>query len=498
VELLRIQKLVKGIPFIDLDVIYPDPSAFNQIPAKIIQNYQVLPFSYENGVLKVAVSDPFNRQIFSVVERVYHGKIEFFVASPTSINKMIQRYIYFVENPIDKKLEDLVERLKLTPNLNFDVEELLFNLLSIAIYRRATDIHFIPTEKSSQIFLRIDGMLEPFIVFPVSIHRKLINVIKIKANLDISESRLPQDGSFSFVFLEDRYDLRVATVRSAYEENVVIRFLPTSAHVQNLEYLGFNGNQINLLKEIVYSPYGMFLITGPTGSGKTTTLFSCLRLLNLLEKNVLTVEDPIEYRLALIRQTQLNEEIGYSFARAIRSFLRLDPDVILVGEVRDEETASMAVRAALTGHLFLSTLHTNDAVSSLFRLREMGISWDLLASTLKGVTAQRLIRKICSSCKEKYNPPKELLKYYNLPIDGEYYRGKGCPQCRGKGYVGRTVVTEIFFVDKEIAGIIAEGPSLKVINEILIERDFKTLKDDAVRKVKEGITTVEEIKRVVG
>ncbi len=485
-------------PFIDLETIFPDPEAFRKIPARIVQSHQVLPFSCEKGLLKVALPDPFNTQLLSLVERTVPEKVEFFVASPTLISKFIERYLYFVENPIDKKVEELVERLRLNPNLDFDVEELLFNLLSLGIYKRATDIHFTPTEKSLQVFLRIDGILEPLVVFPQAVYRKIINVIKVKSNLDISETRLPQDGRFSFTFLNEKFDLRVSTVRAAYGENVVIRFLPTGAHVQNLNYLGFSESQVKALKEATFSPYGMFLITGPTGSGKTTTLFSCLRLLNLLEKNVLTVEDPIEYHISLVRQTQLNEEIGYTFARAIRTFLRQDPDVILVGEVRDEETASMAVRAALTGHLFLSTLHTNDAISSVFRLREMGIPWDLLATTLRGIVAQRLIRKICPNCRERYQPPAELLQYYGLPVDGEYFHGRGCPQCRGKGYVGRTAVAEILLIDEELSRLLAEGPTLGEIIKLVREKGFVSLREDAVRKVKEGITTVEEIKRVVG
>ncbi|NPA39185.1 MAG: Flp pilus assembly complex ATPase component [Thermodesulfobacteria bacterium] len=487
-----------GIPFVDLETIFPDPDAFKKVPSRIIQTHHILPFALKDGEIYVAISDPFNNQLISLIERTIPGKVKFFVAAPTVINKFIERYLYFVENPIDKQVEELVERLRLNPNLDFDVEEVLFNLLSLGIYKRATDIHFTPTEKSLQVFLRIDGLLEPLVIFPQSIYRKLINIIKIKSNLDISETRLPQDGRFSFEFLEEKYDLRVSTVRAAFGENVVIRFLPTGAHVQNLAYLGFSEEQASLLREISLKPYGMFLITGPTGSGKTTTLFSCLRLLNLLEKNVLTVEDPIEYKIALIRQTQLNEEIGYTFARAIRTFLRQDPDVILVGEVRDEETASMAVRAALTGHLFLSTLHTNDAVSTIFRLKEMGVSVDLLASTLKGVVAQRLVRKICPNCKERYDPPKELLNYYDLPEDAEYYRGKGCPQCRGKGYVGRTVVAEILYVDEELTKFLAEEHTFREILDTVKSRGFKPLIEDAKRKVLEGITTVEEIRRVVG
>ncbi|MCC6025477.1 MAG: GspE/PulE family protein, partial [Caldimicrobium sp.] len=377
-------------------------------------------------------------------------------------------------------------------------DELFNNLLILGISKRATDLHLIPTQKSLQVFYRIDGVLEPTVVFPSAISRRLINVIKIRSQMDIAETRRPQDGRTTFTFLEERYDLRVATAPTSFGETVVIRYLPTGAQVQNLEYLGFDPEEIKMIDEILAKPYGMFLITGPTGSGKTTTLFSSLRRINLFEKNVLTCEDPIEYLLPLTRQTQVNEEIGYTFARAIRSFLRLDPDVILVGEVRDEETAEMAVRAALTGHLFLSTLHTNDSISSISRLRDMKVPLDLLASSLKGVIAQRLVRRICPYCKEEYSPSASLLEYYKLPKDHVYYRGRGCPHCRGKGYLGRTVVCEIFYIDEEISNKIASGASLFEIYALSKAKGFKTLQEDAADKVLKGITTVEEIKRVVG
>ncbi len=487
-----------GIPFIDLENIYPDPEAFKLLPSRIIQTHQVIPFAMTNGTLNVAIPDPFNTQLMQLIERSVRTKVKFFTAPSITISKLIERYFYFVENPIDKQILNLAETLRLNPNFDFDPEELLFNLLSLAVHRRATDIHFTPTSKSLQIFIRVDGILEPLIVFPSTIYRRLINVIKIKANLDISETRLPQDGRFSFTFLKESFDVRVSTVRAVFGENVVLRFLPTGSHVSSLPNLGFSEEQIKLLKEIVFSPYGMFLITGPTGSGKTTTLFSCLRLINLIEKNVLTAEDPVEYHLALIRQTQIKEDIGYTFSSAIRAFLRQDPDVILVGEIRDAETASMAVRAALTGHLFLSTLHTNDAISSVYRLKEMGITGNLLGSALKGVVAQRLVRKICPYCKVSYKPSSELLEEFNLPQDREYFKGQGCAKCGGRGYIGRTVVCEIFFVDEEIMKILPKEPTFAELVNIAKEKGMKFLKEDARRKVLEGITTVEEAKRVVG
>ncbi len=487
-----------GIPFLDISVITPDPKALEHIPINFAKNNLVLPFGIENGALMVFISDPFNTHLMHAVERFAGKRVNFYLTGAQSLAKGIEKFYYFKEHSIEDELKNLVERLRLNPNLEFDAEDLLEKLLILGISKRATDLHIIPTQRSVQIFYRVDGILDPAIVFPYTVFRRLINVIKIRANLAISESRRPQDGRMSFSFLESNYDLRIATAPTSFGETVVIRYLPTGAQVQSLDYLGFDPEEIKLIDNIIAQPFGMFLITGPTGSGKSTTLFASLRRLNLLEKNVLTVEDPIEYLLPLARQTQVNEEIGYNFARAIRAFLRLDPDVILVGEVRDEETASMAVRAALTGHLFLSTLHTNDAVSSISRLKDMKIKPDLLASALKGIIAQRLIRKICPYCKEPYRPSEDLLKYYQLPEDGEYYRGRGCFQCNNKGYLGRTVVCEILYIDENLAKLIGEDPPLSVIYKVAMDAGFKTLREDAKEKVLAGITTLEEIKRVVG
>jgi len=487
-----------NVPFVDMTLIQPDYQALSYIPYNFAINNLVCPFALKDGKLKVAISDPFNHYLMNAVYRVAGREVEFHVSGQRSLHRAISQFYFFKENPIEEKIFSLVERLKVNPGAEFDLDELLNNLLILGISKRTTDLHLIPSQKSLQVFYRIDGVLEPIVVFPSTISRRLINVIKLRAQMDIAETRRPQDGRMNFTFLDEGYDLRVATAPTSFGETVVIRYLPTGAQVQNLEYLGFDPDEIMLIDEILAKPFGMCIITGPTGSGKTTTLFSSLRRINLFEKNVLTCEDPIEYILPLTRQTQVNTEIGYTFARAIRSFLRLDPDVILVGEVRDDETAEMAVRAALTGHLFLSTLHTNDSISSISRLRDMKVPLDLLGSALKGVIAQRLVRKICPYCKEEYQPRADLLEYYKLPKDHRYFRGKGCPHCRGKGYLGRTVVCEIFFVDEDISAAISKGEPVYEIYRLVKAKGFKSLQEDAADKVIRGITTVEEIKRVVG
>ncbi len=487
-----------GVPFEDLSTLTPDPQALLKVSPAFARQREILPLRISEGALVVALHDPFNLMLQEAVARVSGMRIQPVVAPRSQITRATERFYYFLENPPEKDLEVITERLRENPNLEVQMDDLIEKLLILATGRRVTDIHITPSEKTTQIFFRIDGVLEPFWVFPHTLHARLIGAIKVRSGMDIAETRLPQDGRMRFQFLGEEYDLRISTVRTPAGENMVIRILPLGSTVYHLHNLGFTEEEVAILKDLFEKPYGMFLVTGPTGSGKTTTLYAGLRLLNLLEKNVLTAEDPIEYRLPLARQTQVNEEAGYTFARAIRHFLRQDPDVILVGEVRDEETAEMAIRSALTGHLFLSTLHTNDALSALYRLKDLGVSADLLASSLLGVLAQRLVRKVCPHCREEYRPPEALLKYYGLPADHVYFRGQGCENCRGRGYLGRTVVAEIFRVDESVKPLIAEDAPLVKISEAAQQAGMRLLRDSAREKVLQGITTVEEIRRVVG
>ncbi len=487
-----------GLPFDDLEVTVPTPQALLKVPPAFARQHLLLPLRITEGSLVVAVHDPFNLQLREAVARVSGMRVETVVAPRSRISRALERFYYFLERPPEKELEEVTQRLRENPHAEISMDDLIEKLLLLATSRRATDLHLTPSERTSQVFLRIDGILEPFWVFPQAVHPRLIGAIKVRAGMDIAETRLPQDGRMRFSFLGEEYDLRVSTVRTPVGENMVLRILPVGGTVQHLLHLGFSQEEIALIRDLLEKPYGMFLVTGPTGSGKTTTLYAGLRLLNLLEKNVLTAEDPIEYRLPLARQTQVNEEAGYTFARAIRHFLRQDPDVILVGEVRDEETAEMAVRSALTGHLFLSTLHTNDALSTLFRLRDLGIGPDLLASSLLGVLAQRLVRRICPQCREEYRPPEELLRYYDLPPDGTYLRGRGCEYCGGKGYLGRTVVAEILRIDEDLRALIAEGAPQARMARAAREGGMRTLREAAREKVLQGITTVEEVRRVIG
>jgi general secretion pathway protein E/type IV pilus assembly protein PilB len=327
---------------------------------------------------------------------------------------------------------------------------------------------------------------------------RVISALKMKAEIDIAEQRLPQDGRFSEQILSNDYDFRVSTIVTEYGENVVIRILPLATSVMGLSQLGFYDEDVKTAEEIFREPSGIVLLTGPTGSGKSTTLFAGIRCLDLMKQNVVTVENPIEYRIPLLRQTQVNEKAGYTFSNAIRYFLRHDPDVILVGEIRDHETAETAVSASTTGHLVLSTLHTNSAIGSISRLKDLGVNSFLIADSLLGIVSQRLIRKICPHCKESYIPDDEEKKYLKDPDIDILYRGKSCESCAGTGYLGRTLVYEILKVDQDMAMLIDNNKPLDVITNYAREQGFISIFNICIRKVKEGITTVEECKRVLG
>jgi type IV pilus assembly protein PilB len=346
---------------------------------------------------------------------------------------------------------------------------------------------------------REDGVLRPAHVFPSGLHNRLITNIKVRAGMDISEQRKPQDGRMSFEFLGELFDIRISTVRTNFGENMVMRLLASKgSSVFNMKDLGFEREKIQTLERLFSSPYGMVLVTGPTGSGKSTTLYAALREQDAIGKNILTIEDPIEYQLLLIRQTQVNEKAGYTFSAAIRTFLRQDPDVMLIGEIRDEETALLGVRAALTGHLNLSTLHTNTALGALARLKDLGVSSYLLSTSLVGVLAQRLVRKLCIYCRKHYEYTSEELQAYTLPEDGKYFQAVGCSQCRDTGYHGRECVSELLICSEPILRLVAnDAPLGDILDQARLE-GFSELINSGRQKVISGITSIEELRRVLG
>ncbi|ROQ90668.1 GspE/PulE family protein [Desulfosoma caldarium] len=487
-----------GLPFWDPRGVVPESRALLKIPPGFARDRTVLPFKLTDGVLHVAVGDPMDRGLRDGLASFVGSRFKAYVGPSAEIRKLAERHYHFLQNPPEQNVQNLQSRLATNPNAAFSMDELWADLLNYAILHRATDVHLSPTDQTTRFFTRIDGFLDLAFVFPLSIHQRLVSALKARAGMDISEQRLPQDGRWRFEFMGEIYDLRISTVRSPFGENLVIRLLPTQAVVFPLGSLGFSPEEVQAMEALFRKPYGMVLISGPTGSGKTTTLYGALRMLDVIHLNVLTAEDPVEYRFPLIRQTQVAEDIGYDFADAVRHFLRQDPDVILIGEIRDEKTATMALRAALTGHLVLSTVHANNAVAVIARLRDMNVSADVLAATLLGSTAQRLVRKVCPFCRAPYRPDGKLLARYGLSADRDYLHGTGCEACRGRGYLGRTAVTEILQVSDACRALIAEGKSLQEFLNLLAAEGFQSMRHSAAQKIATGQTTVEEAERVLG
>ncbi len=491
--------------FIDLTVYAPSAEALKLIDKNTAKQLEILPLSVEGNRLRLAVSDPFNVNIIDLVKRRTGLEVEIYVSDRESILRSIEIYYEQLEKPLEEQIEETVRRAE---RGEADIPKLVDLILNEGIIERATDVHISPENLASHVFYRIDGVLHHYFSLPKEVHPSIVSRVKIVSGMDISEQRLPQDGGFSYTFLGESYDVRSSTLPTAYGENVVMRLLPKNLSLFNLKNLGFEEDILQEFEDVISKPYGMILVTGPTGSGKTTTLYASLRRINSLRKNILTVEDPIEYRFPFIKQTQVNERAGYTFARAVRHFLRQDPDVILIGEIRDEETAEMAVRAAITGHLVLSTLHTNDAVSTIPRLIDLKVKEYMVASGVLAISAQRLIRKVCMFCREEYRATREELKRFGFSeesldryLEGEeitLYRGRGCEHCRGTGYLGRLAVVELLKIDEEIGDMIVRGyPPLAILQRAK-EKGMRTLKEDGLLKVLRGITTPEEVKRVVG
>jgi type II secretory ATPase GspE/PulE/Tfp pilus assembly ATPase PilB-like protein len=485
-------------PFIELKDIRPDPQALRMIPLNLAKQKTALPISTKGNTIEIAVADPYDLSLLDALGRVSGMEVKLLVGPAPQIRRKINQDYYLLEHPVDEEIDALVQPLKRNPEHKVDVDRLTDLILISAVSKGSSDVHITPTDRSTHVSFRTDGVLGLQYSLPEPLHVRLIANIKIKSGMDISVQRKPQDGRMSFEFVGESYDLRVSTIPSVNGENLVSRILYKSTGIFSLPFLGFSPNNLATIQSLFDKPYGIVLVVGPTGSGKTTTLYAALRQMNTLEKNVMTVEDPVEYTLPLVRQTQVNEKAGYNFSMALRTFLRQDPDVILVGEMRDEETAELGVRASLTGHLVLSTLHTNDAVGVIPRLRDMNINNFLLSSSMLGIIAQRLVRKVCPYCKEEYTPDPKEAQDFDIPLGSTLFRGRGCTHCSNKGYLGRTVISEVMTISDEIARLIAEDVPPYKIEEAARREGMTTLREDAIAKVLQGITTLEEARRVVG
>lgn len=500
-ELGQILAKQSGLEFIDLGGYSISDEALRLIPKDIAEKMEFMPLELHDGMLSIGVTNPSNIMAIDTVTRLTKKQPRVFMVDVDSFRDTVESAYFFLENPIQERVDAIIKEIKATESTTgTNVSSLADLIVMDGIRRKATDIHVNPTSNSVHVFYRIDGVLQHGHCLPKLSHAGMVSRVKIMSQLDIAEQRLPQDGSFTYNFLKKGFDIRVSSVPTIYGENLVMRILAGSGPLLRIENLGFDPGEAAGIRGLFKKPHGIILITGPTGSGKTTTLYAALREINLIERNVLTVEDPVEYKLSLIKQTQVNDKVGYDFALAGRNFMRQDPDVMLLGEIRDENTAKIAIRASITGHLVISTLHTNDAVTSIPRLLDLNADRFLLSSSLLAIMAQRLVRRICRHCKEEYELSAEeaaLFREQGIEIS-RAYRGKGCQKCGGSGYSGRTVIGEIMKIDDEIRELIYSGASVIAIQENAVKKGMKPLKSDGLSKAAKGITTLDEVLRVAG
>ncbi len=501
-----------GVPTVDLEKENIDPEVSKLIPPQVAQKFQVVPVKREGKELYLAMANPVDVYTIEDIKFITGYDIIPMVASENMIAKAIER-IYGISGAFADVLEEIEddEEIEVIEDKEEDVfgtaiaadappvVKLVNSIITEAVTRGASDIHIEPFERLLRVRYRIDGALVEAMSPQYTMGPALVSRIKIMSNLDISERRLPQDGRIRMKVKDKTVDLRVSTLPVVHGEKIVIRISEKENFNIGLEKLGFNKVALKHFLHAISRPNGVVLVTGPTGSGKSTTLYSALSRLNTPEVNIVTAEDPVENEIMGVNQVQVREEIGYTFAKALRAFLRQDPNIIMVGEIRDKETAEIAIRASLTGHLVLSTLHTNDTATTISRLADMGVAPYLVASSLNLVEAQRLVRRVCEKCKEPITIPYE--EFIKLGVDpkymrdGKYYKGAGCPHCNFTGYKGRVGIYEVMPITPTIRRMIVEGASADELRAQAIKEGMITLRQDALMKLKAGITTIEEITR---
>ncbi|HJW75666.1 MAG TPA: ATPase, T2SS/T4P/T4SS family [Thermoleophilia bacterium] len=509
-DLTRALGVKLGVEFIDLSEQTIDMAAANLIPDKLCRKYSAIPVRFiDDSVLLVAMVDPANIFALDDLKIMTGYDIRPAIASTEDVFGAIAKLNRLdgavTENDEDRlagfddELADIREATEEAP-----IIKLVNSVIAQAVDDAASDIHFEPQAKELTVRFRMDGVLHEIMTVPRRMQSGVLSRLKIMAELDIAERRVPQDGRMGLVVGGKPIDMRVATLPTVYGEKVVMRLLDKSNVMLDLKDLGFAEKALKRFQRSFTKPYGAILVTGPTGSGKSTTLYATLNILNSPEKNVITVEDPVEYRLGGINQVQVNLKAGMTFAAALRSILRCDPDIVMIGEIRDRETAQIAVESALTGHLVLSTLHTNDAPGALSRLTEMGIEPFLTSSAVDCVLAQRLARRLCVQCRESYEPTREMLKKNDFPpevLDTDQlpllYRAKGCPRCNNTGYKGRLGLYEVMIVSEAVRRLTVERKSADEIGRVAAAEGMKTLREDGIEKVLQGLTSIEEIARVI-
>ncbi|MBI1810689.1 MAG: type II/IV secretion system protein, partial [Nitrospirae bacterium] len=497
-----------NLPVMRIEGLRIKPEVTVMISETLAKKYNIMPLFKVGNELTLAVSDPTDILVIDLVAAETRCRVIPVISPPSDISKAINRHYFMkVETESSEKALKLsptsisraeIEEIKMS-GTDLPIVKIVDRMIIEAVEDNASDIHVEPHEASLSVRFRIDGILRDTGTYPMKMHPGILSRIKILSEMDISEKQKPQDGRIKIKVDKKEIDIRVSSIPTLYGEKAVMRLLNRANVRVSIDALDFSEKNYKTFLELINQPYGIVLVTGPTGSGKTTTLYAALHEISSVEKNIITVEDPIEYQLPIINQMQVNPKKDVTFANALRAILRQDPDVIMIGEIRDPETAAIAAESALTGHLVLSTLHTNDAPSSITRLTDMGVEPFLLAPSLIGIVAQRLMRKICTKCKEAYTPSKNELKASGLDISIEgmkFYKGMGCDNCKHTGYSGRTAIYEILVVDERIRELITQKASVAALREAAAKTGYKDMRFDGIKKVIEGITSVEELLRV--
>lgn len=517
--ILKAKADLLNIDWVDVTSIPIDPQALSLIPESIARQYQLIPYNYDvkNSVIKIAMVDPFNVSTIEFIEKKTGASVKAALSSKKDIlNAIDLSYSQGLSPDIAQALEQVEPEVKTVAAEEIGqlikeapIAKIVTTILEYAIKGRASDVHIEALENKTIVRYRIDGMLQEKLLLPKGIHESLVSRIKILSGLKIDEKRIPQDGRFNFKLGPEEVDLRVSTLPTVHGEKVVMRLLKKTGGIPTLPDLGVRGIQLQALDEVMHKPYGIILVTGPTGSGKSTTLYSVLSMLNKPSVNIVTLEDPVEYQIQGINQVQVNPQAGLTFATGLRAFLRQDPNIILVGEIRDKETTQLALQAALTGHLVFSTLHTNDAATSIPRLIDLGGEPFLIASVLGAIIGQRIVRRLCNECKQQYEPPKEVVtniieilhdilpeKFRSGKEKILLFKPKGCMACNDTGYMGRIGIYEALKVTPSISKLIIQQVSGKDIEKQARLEGMIAMKQDGYLKAIEGITTIEEVIRV--
>jgi len=507
-DLMRALSIQLKVPLIDLKRHTISPEILKLVPEELARKYNVLPLDVIGKSLALVMADAMDVGTIGDIAAVTRMRIEPMMGFPDEIREAIDRNyggggggeeVTVVETPPDEEEEAKLEQL-LAEEAQVPAIRTLNRLILQAIRSRASDIHITPQKDKLYIRYRVDGVLMDKTTLNMQIHDALLSRLKIMSNMNIAERRRPQDGQYTVSVDGKNIDIRVACASTVYGEMAVLRILRKSASLLELTDLGFFPDIMKRYQQLLKLPFGMILLGGPTGSGKTTTLYASLNQLNSKERNIMTIEDPVEYHLPGINQFQVNPRADVSFANSLRAFMRLDPDIILVGEIRDTETAKIATQAALTGHLVFSSVHANDAVGILFRMQDLGVESYLICSSLAGTIAQRIVRRICPHCREAYEPPPEELTAYREEMDelpDKFYRGIGCNLCGGTGYMGQCGVYELLTLTEAVKHLFLENATAVEIHKQAVRDGMETLKHDAMHKVKEGITTIPEVLRNV-